>query len=214
MSGLEKLVEHLKEKRVSKRNKRSLRTKAKAFLLYQNGLSHKEIADQIGLETGKRPSKSSAYRWVERVGDSLGTSHERKRREVYVDETKLELRGEHIFCWTATDDERKLSAIGASEGRSSLEALKFLRKLRESREEGSIIYANHGTWCPWACGGLGFEHMPVDFGGNNRVERLFRTLKDRTRWFYNSFAKRAEKTLGRFSSVKSCLKHICERLES
>ena len=50
------------------------------------------------------------------------------RQEVAVDETKIEVDGEEVYVWTAVDcDTLEVLAVEVSPGRSSLDALVFLR---------------------------------------------------------------------------------------
>ena len=43
-----------------------------------------------------------------------------------------------------------------------------------------------GLWYPWALDGLGLKWEHATFGKRNYIERLFRTLKKRTKTFYNN----------------------------
>jgi hypothetical protein len=53
----------------------------------------------------------------------------RCRRCIAVDETKLRVKKSYVYIWSAVDvDSRELLALEASYGRSSLNALSFLKK--------------------------------------------------------------------------------------
>jgi putative transposase len=82
---------------------------------------------------------------------------------------------------------KKLVAFDASRGRSSLDALVFLSRVK-TRCAGAlpIIVTDKGPWYPYALKRLGFDHMHNTFSIRNPTEQFFRLVKDRTRMFYNN----------------------------
>jgi len=86
---------------------------------------------------------------------------------------------------TAVDvDSGELLALEASYGRSSLNALSFLRKaLRMCTDKplviddrGPLVIDDRGPWYRWAFERLGLEYRCERLGMRNRVERFFRYL--------------------------------------
>jgi hypothetical protein len=73
-------------------------------------------------------SKSAVHYLDKRVSEIRVAKESRYRRCIAVDETKLSVRV-HVYIWSAVDvDSRELLALEASYGRSSLNALAFLKK--------------------------------------------------------------------------------------
>jgi transposase-like protein len=71
-------------------------------------------------------SKSAVHYLVRRVSEIRVSKEPRYRRCIAVDETKLSVKGVYVYVWSAVDvDSRELLALGASYGRSSLNALKM-----------------------------------------------------------------------------------------
>ncbi len=52
------------------------------------------------------------------------------------------------------------------------------------------LYVDKGPWYIEALKSLGLSWMHITHGLRNRVERWFRTLKERTKAFYNNFPAR------------------------
>lgn len=77
-------------------------------------------------------------------------------------------------------------AIRASRTGSSLDAYIFLRKVLRTCMGKPLILVDKGPWYPWALNRLGLRWEHVTFGMRNRIERWFRTLKRRTKVFYNN----------------------------
>jgi putative transposase len=49
-----------------------------------------------------------------------------------------------------------------------------------------VLVDGGGPWYPWALERMGFRWEHVTFGKRNAIERLFGTVKRRTREFYNN----------------------------
>jgi len=71
-------------------------------------------------------SKSSVHYLAKRVSEIRISKEPRYKRCIAVDETKLCVKKSYVYMWSAVDvDSKKLLALEASYGRSSLNALKM-----------------------------------------------------------------------------------------
>ncbi len=87
-------------------------------------------------------------------------------------------------------DTHELLAVRVSWQRNMHHAEAFLRKMLEAYINKPIILVNKGPRYPEALKAIGLEWVHRTFGGRNRIERLFRTMKARTRRFLNNFPVR------------------------
>jgi putative transposase len=56
----------------------------------------------------------------------------------------------------------------------------------DSCEGTPVIVVDRGPWYRWALERLGITYFHETFGNRDRIERLFRELKERTKRFYNN----------------------------
>ena len=67
-----------------------------------------------------------------------------------VDETKIEIDGDDHYVWAAVDCETlEVLAVELSPGRSSLDALLFLRDVLERCRGRLLVRADRGPWYDW-----------------------------------------------------------------
>jgi putative transposase len=59
-------------------------------------------------------------------------------------------------------------------------------KVLDSCEGKPVIVVDRGPWYRWALDRLGITYFHETFGNRNRIERLFREMKERTKRFYNN----------------------------
>jgi len=89
--------------------------------------------------------------------------------------------------WIAVDE--KVIAVWVSFGRSGLETMAFLKKVKHACK-GKLprIFIDGGSWYPWALERVGFErHTVISFGSRSAIERLFGDIEKRIRQFWNGF---------------------------
>ena len=132
---------------------------------------------------------SVIYDWVKKFSSRIRVSRKRKERtQVAVDETIIKCRKKRFYVWSAIDLQTKeLVAFDVSRGRSSLDSLVFLSKVKiRCRGKLPIVVTDKGPWYPYALRRLGFDHMHNTFSIRNPIEQFFRLVKDRTRIFYNN----------------------------
>jgi putative transposase len=144
------------------------------------------------LSIGLEPiSKSAVHYLAKKVSEIRVAKEPRYRRCIAVDETKLSVKGVHVYVWSAVDvDSKELLALEVSYGRSSLNALAFLKKALRMCTNKPLVIVDRGPWYRWAFERLGLEYRHERFGMRNRVERFFRYLKERTVVFHHKMSAR------------------------
>jgi transposase-like protein len=144
------------------------------------------------LSMALEPISKSAVHYLAKNVSSIKVSREpRYSRCIAVDETKLSVKGIYVYVWSAVDvDSKELLALEASYGRSSLNALAFLKKALKMCTNRPLVLVDRGPWYRWAFERLGLEYRYERFGMRNRVERFFRYLKERTIVFHHKMSAR------------------------
>jgi transposase-like protein len=106
------------------------------------------------------PISKSAVHYLAKKVSSIKVSREpRYRRCIAVDETKLSVKGIYVYVWSAVDvDSKELLALEASYGRSSLNALAFLKKALKMCTNRPLVLVDRGPWYRWAFERLGLEY--------------------------------------------------------
>jgi transposase-like protein len=144
------------------------------------------------LSLALEPISKSALHYLARKVSTIKIATEPKyMRCIAVDETKLSVKGVHVYVWSAVDvDSKELLALEASYGRSSLNALSFLKKALRMCTNKPLVLVDRGPWYRWAFERLGLEYRYERFGMRNSVERFFRYLKERTVVFHHKMSAR------------------------
>jgi len=146
-------------------------------------------------------SKSAVHYLAKRVSEIRVSKESRYRRCIAVDETKLSVKGVYVYVWSAVDvDSKELLALEASYGRSSLNALAFLKKALKMCTNKPLVIVDKGPWYRWAFERLGLEYRYEKFGLRNAVERFFGYIKQRTRRFYNNIDTWSIKSIEDYSN--------------
>jgi len=178
------LLKAVLDARIFKRNKRPLESKIVACLLYLAGLSYRGMTYQTGVIEA---SHVSVHRWVHALRGVVSRVPRRERKVVAIDETKLKIRGRQVFVWAAIDaDTRELLAVYASYYRSNINTLVFLKRVLDTCTNKPVVLVDGGPWYPWPLDRMGIRWLHVTFGERNAIERFFRTMKERTKRFYNN----------------------------
>jgi putative transposase len=99
-----------------------------AVLGYMFRGSYRRVSKVLSM--GLEPiSKSAVHYLAKKVSEIRVAREPRCRRCIAFDETKLSVKGVHVYVWSAVDvDSRELLVLEASYGRSCLNALAFLKK--------------------------------------------------------------------------------------
>jgi transposase-like protein len=167
-------------------------TKAFAVLTHLEGLSVRAI--QRSLESlGVKVSREAIRKWIQRIKGYIDRiTIPRYREIVAVDESVLKVNGRHIYVYAAIDVfTREIVAISASLHREYHDTTMFLRKMLSMCENKPFVLVDRGMWYPYALQRLGIPYACMKYSFRNRIERWFRTLKDRTKRFYNNFPYRS-----------------------
>jgi transposase-like protein len=94
--------------------------------------------------------KSAVHYLAKRVSEIRVSKEPRYRRCIAVDETKLRVKS-YVYVWSAVDvDSKELLALEASYGRSSLNALAFLKKALKMCTNKPLVIVDKGPWYRWA----------------------------------------------------------------
>jgi len=93
----ELLVDRARGSGAFKRNKKPLRVKVTSALIYQAGLSCRDVADLLSLDCGA--SYEAVRQWFHRLKQVLPKPRPRYCRTLAVDETKLKLKGVQFYVW-------------------------------------------------------------------------------------------------------------------
>jgi hypothetical protein len=112
------LLKAVQDARIFRRNRRPLRSKILACLLYLSGLSYRGMTYQTGMIDA---SHVSVFRWVHAMRGIVSRVPRKERKLIAIDETKLKINGRQVFVWAAIDaDTKELLAVYASYYRSSI----------------------------------------------------------------------------------------------
>jgi len=114
------------------------------------------------------------------------------RRVLAIDESKIKVQGKWLYVWAAIDVETwEVVHAWVSQGRSSFEALQFVKSVLKRCKNKPLIYVDGGPWYPWALNRLGVTWKRKTFGPRNPVEQWFGILKQRIKRFYNRWPHNA-----------------------
>jgi transposase-like protein len=103
-------------------------------------------------------SKSAVHYLAKRVSSVKVAKEPRYRRCMAVDEAKLCVKKSYVYVWSAVDvDSKKLLALEASYGRSSLNALTFFKKALEMCTNKPLVIVDRGPWYRWAFESIGMR---------------------------------------------------------
>ena len=173
---------------IFKRNKKPVELKIISLLDYIFHGSYRKIASKLSAAIYSI-TKTSIYRYVKKFQSSIKLSIKPKERTmIAVDETVIKDNGRKCYLWAALDIHTKeLIAFDVSYGRSELDAIHFLAKVK-ARCKGKlpIVLSDKGPWYKDALSRLGFEQWTYTFNLRNAIERFFRYIKERTKIFYNN----------------------------
>jgi len=193
---LNQLIEEINTK-VFRRNKKDVKIKILAALLYFFGLSLRRTSQFLSLF--QEISHESVRIYYHRVKKVIKPPIRRKRELIAVDETKIKLENKQIFVWSARDAETgECLFIWASENRS-FEAYVFLREVLRCCDNKPEFVVDRGFWYLWALKRLGLKYRH-EIEDRNTIESFFSSLKGRTKRFNNRFPFNSS-----FNSVQSWL---------
>lgn len=182
------LIKFVNRQNIFIRNKKPLLLKSISLIDYIFHGSLRKIAKKLSIFF-EPISKSAIHRYVKKFQSKVRVSIEEKERTlIAVDETCIKLNDSKCYLWAAVDiNTKELIAWDISRGRSSLDAMIFLCKVK-ARCKGKlpIVLSDSAPWYKETLSRLGFDQWTYSFNLRNCVERFFRYVKERTRIFYNN----------------------------
>jgi len=171
-----------------------------ALDLYYRGLSLRQIAEHLQTVYGIVVSHTTIYGWIKRyvriISEYLNHLGVKSSERWHADDTVVRVKGKHMRLWGMLDSEtRLLIASHISSRRSAEEACKLLESgLRKSQSKPLELVTDGASEYAKAVDEVFGNSDPiihVQAGistplSNNRMERFFRTLKQRYKTM-NSF---------------------------
>ena len=182
---LDRMVEKARQQEVFSREDTPTERRVLAAFLYHAGLSYRRIEPFVDR------SYEAIRQWFHRLKHLFEPDY-RARQEVAVDETKIEIDGEQHYVWAAVDCETlEVLAVDVSPGRSSLDALLFLRDVLKRCRGRPLVRADRGPWYDWPLERLDCKYERETWGNRSLIEAWFGLFKYRTRRFWHRFPHRS-----------------------
>jgi len=104
----------------------------------------------------------------------------------------MKIDGEQVYVWAAVDVETfEIVHVDVSPGRSSLDALLFLRTVMSRCRGKPLVKVDRGPWYNWALDTLDYDYEKETFGERSLSESIFSLLKYRILLFWKEFPYRS-----------------------
>ncbi|AFN03690.1 transposase [Pyrococcus furiosus COM1] len=180
-----------------RRNKIPAKKKTRAINLYLHGLSYRQVGTILEI------SHTTVWEAVQKLAEAVYQPKilavKKQRNFIAIDETVIKINGQKRFLWAAIDVESKeILAVWITSVRNWWIARDFILVVLKSCEGQPIFLVDKGPWYKSAFKSLGLDYLHVTFGPRNCVERWFRTVKERTKRFWNNFRARDWRRVHRF----------------
>jgi putative transposase len=155
---LDRMAEKAREQEIFCREDTPTERRVLGAFLYHAGLSYRRIQPFV------ERSHETVRQWFHRL-EQLFEPDCQDRPEVAVDETKVEVDGTEVFVWAAVDCETlEVLHVDVTPGRSSLDALLFLREVLEQCRGRPLLRADRGPWYDWPLELLDCEYERETWG--------------------------------------------------
>ncbi|MFB6191832.1 MAG: DDE-type integrase/transposase/recombinase [Haloarculaceae archaeon] len=178
---LDRMVEKAREQEVFSREDTPTERRVLAAFLYHAGLSYRRIEPFVDR------SHEAIRQWFHRLKHLFAPDCQ-DRDEVAVDETNVEVDGEEVYVWAAVDCETlEVLHVDVSPGRSSLDALLFLKEVLKHCRGRPLVRADRGPWYDWPLDLLDCDSERETWGNRSLIEAWFGIFKYRTRRFWHRF---------------------------
>jgi putative transposase len=153
MLFIQRIAQWLREKRIFRRERTPTPVRALGIALYEGGMGYMKAGQAVGV------SHQAVRDWYGRAARYFRSVGRRRRRRVTVDEKLIHLPDGDAWLWAGVDlDTGEVVALMVSRGRSGLEALAFLGKLkRKCAGRLPRVFVDGGEWYPWALERAGFD---------------------------------------------------------
>ncbi len=174
-----------------------------SIILFIAGLSLRDVSEKLCLTYA---SRDSVRIWAHRFS-SLFKPSRKVRRLITVDKTVLKVNGQLYYIWAAIDvDTNEILAVHASRGIPN--TIKSLKKVLDSWDGKPVIVVDREPWYRWALEKLVIKYFHETFGNRNKIERLFRELKDRTKKFCNNINAKTIKCIEEITTAIALIHNI------
>ena len=178
---LDRMVETARQREIFCREDTPTEQRVLAAFLYPAGLSYRKIEPFVDR------SYEAVRQWYHRLSGLFEPDRD-DRPVVAVDETKIAINGEERYVWAAIDtDTFEAVHVEVSAGRSSLDALLFLKEVLKRCRGQPLIKVDRGPWYEWPLEELPCEYEQETWGKRSLVEALFGLVKYRTMLFWHRF---------------------------
>jgi putative transposase len=190
------LTHRLVQEEVFDRDRKAPETRALALLLHHAGLSCRRTSQLVTL-LAEPVSHNPISAWHRRASHLFREQPVQRHERLVIDETSLHIEkpretwpedcdkdaGDHLielFLWAAVDpDTQQLVHVAVSQGRSSVEAMGFVKGVVALCDNRPVIHVDRGVWYPWPLEALGLDWQVTAGGVRNTVETWFGLLKER-----------------------------------
>ena len=178
---LDRMAEKARQQEIFSREDTPTDQRVLGAFLYHAGLSYRKIEPFVGR------CYEAIRGWFHRC-KHLFEPDCRDRQEVAVDETKLEIDGDEHYVWAAVDcDTLEVLHVDVSPGRSSLDALLFLKEVLKRCRGRPLVRADRGPWYDWPLERLDCDGERETWGNRSLIEAWFGLFKYRTQRFWHRF---------------------------
>jgi putative transposase len=173
------------------RHKVSREVKAEAIRLYMDGMSLRALGRKFHV------CKEAVRKWILKFEEAFAEKklvQAKERDAILLDETKMKRDGRIVYVSACLDlARREVISIQCTRSISSLSTIRLTREsLDRCIGRNPIFIVDHAPWYKYAFESLGLEWLQITFGKRNYIERWYRTLKERTKRFFNNFPVRSE----------------------
>jgi transposase-like protein len=180
-----------------RRNKIPPEKKIRGVELYLRGLSYRQTARILKI------SHVTVWEAVQKLAEAVYKPKilavKKQRNFIAVDETVIKINGKKRYLWAAIDVESKeVLAVWITTVRNWWVARDFILVVLKSCEGQPVFLVDRASWYKSAFKSLRLGYLHVTFGPRNSVERWFRTLKERTKRFWNNFRGKDWRRVHRF----------------
>lgn len=167
-------------------------------LYSRSGVSLRTLSNYLQTHFDIQVSHETVRAWIEKasrhaVNPDLSTYNV---RHWMADETVIKINGEQFWLWVVFDPDHKLViAWHISETRTEQDAVELFNKaLKATKHRPELLTTDQLAQYPLALqkvlGRIYVKHVIVyDLGPNNGIERFFREVKRRLKWFTTFRAK-------------------------
>ncbi len=180
-----------------RRNKIPAEKKIRAVELYLKGLSYRQVERILGI------SRTTVWEAVQKIAEAVYKPKilavRKQRHFIAVDETEIKINGKRRYLWAAIDVEsREVLAVWITVTRNWWAARDFILIVLKPCENQPTFLVDGRPWYKPAFKSPGLNFVHVTFGPRNTIERWFRTLKERTKRFWNNFRSKDWRRVHRF----------------